>query len=455
MHSYGIGHGSDAGKEFGRSVSAAALGAMLTDEEIERICRQLGHRWRRRALPPAVTVRSMVYRGLHPDKSIATVLSDLASGGRDPHTHAPTDAAWCQARSRLPVALWPTLIELSAQRLIDLAARRHRYRDRPVYIVDGTSVSMPDTPTLVSAFGYANTRHGPSRFPVARLTALVLSGVEAVIDYRLEHYRTSEDEHFHHLWHRIPDGSICLCDRRFCSFYNLASLGARGIDVLTRLHQRRRPERLIDAGERLGPAEWLVTLDLNRQLRRRYNDPSLPEVIPVRLLRVRFKRGNLRRTLWLVTTLLDRTRYPRQNLITLYRRRWGIETRIGSLKTTLQLNVLRSKTPENVHCEIAATVLAHNLAWTLIHQAVKGTRVRADRVSFAGAVRTIVAFSPALRHATDFDRPLVYRRMLHHIRLQINRHRPNRIEPRLVKRDLRRYAFLKIPRQEARSKCLS
>jgi hypothetical protein len=281
----------------------------------------------------------------------------------------------------------------------------------------------------------------------------VLSNEE--IDSRLDHYRSCEDDHFHQMWHRLPSGCICLCDRRFCSFYNVAKLGARSIDVLTRLHQRRRPERLIAAGQRLGPGEWLVDLHLGAQLRTRYADPSLPEAVTVRLIRVRFRRGRTRRVLWLVTTLLDTSPYTRRQLIALYRRRWGIETRIGSLKTTLKLNVLRSKTAANVCSEVAATVLAHNLVWTLIHQAAENTRVPADRVSFAGAVRTIVTFSPALRQTTGFDRFLVYLKMLHHIRRHTNRPRPGRIEPRLVKRDLRRYGFLKIPRHQARLNCLS
>lgn len=455
MCSHCIDQSARGGEEFGESVSLSALEQVLSNEEIDLICRRLGHRWRTRALPPATTVHAMLYRGLHPDKSIATVLADLAAARVDPHVHAPTDAAFCQARARLPKDLWPSLIHRSVQRLIHLAGDRHRFHGRPVYIVDGTALSMPDTTSLVTAFRYADTRHGPSRFPVARLTAIVRSGVEAVIDYRLDHYRSSEDAHFHQMWHHLPKGSICLCDRRFCSFYNLATLKARGIDVLTRLHQRRQPERLIAAGARLGPGEWLVGLTLAPQLRKRYADPSLPEVLTVRLIRVRFTRGHTRRVLWLVTTLLDPDPYTRHGLIALYRRRWGIETRIGTLKTTLKLNVLRSKTPDTVRSEVAATILAHNLVWTLIHQAVQHTRIPVDRVSFAGAVRTVVAFSPLLRQVTGRDRLIVYLKMLHHIRRQTNRHRPHRLEPRRIKRDPVRYPFLQIPRDLARRNCLS
>jgi len=439
---------------FRRSVPPAALQDLLSDTEVETICHRLGHTWRRRIFGPAVTVRSMVYRSLHPDKSIRAVLADLAAAD-DRLEGPPADASWCQARSRLPAPLWPALIRRSVRRLARLAGHRGGYHGRPVYLVDGSTVSMPDTPQLVEAFGYANTKHGPSRFPVARITFLVRAGAEAVCDYRLDPYRTGEDAQFHALWHGVPSGCILLFDRRFCSFYNLAKLRGRRIDVVSRLHQCRRAERLILHGRRLGKDEWLVHLDLDRKLRKRYADPSLPKRLRVRLIRVRFTHGTKRRRLWVVTTLLNPIRYPRRDLVALYRRRWGIETRIGSLKTTLGARVLRSKTPAGVRSELAATVLAHNLVWTLIHQAANQTGTPADRISFVGAIQTVLAFRPVLRAAPPIQRRQRYRLMLQHIAHHTHPHRPGRTEPRLVKRGLRRYGFLKIPRDQARQECLS
>lgn len=439
----------------------AALQAFLSDEEVETICRQLGHTWRDRSLPPGVTARSVVYRSLHPDRSIAAAVADLAAARADSAAEAavsddaPSASAWCQARDRLPLALWPRLHRRSVERLRDAAGAAHVVFGRPLYIFDGSTVSMPDTPALVEAFGYADTKHGPSRFPVARFAVLLLAGVEAACAWRLDPYRTSEDAQFHHLWDTLPEGCICLFDRYLASFYNLATLHNRGIDVVTRLHQRRRPDRLIAAGRRIGKDQWLVRLDLSRQLRRRYDDPSLPAYLTVRLIRVTFRRGGKRHRLWLVTTLLDPKRYPRAALVDLYRRRWGIETRLDTLKTTLALNVLRSKTVLGVAHEVAATVLAHNLVRTLIHQAARQTDTPADRISFAGAVKTVLAFSTALRHAEPDRRRMLYAQMLRQIARRRNPYRPGRSEPRLIKRDPVRYNYLRIPRDEARRKCLS
>lgn len=449
-----IDRAARSAQEFRCAFPLAALGEFLSDAEIEAIVRQYRKGLRHRVFTPGLTVRAMTYRGLFPDRSIRALLADLAPH-LPPTTDVPTASAFCQARSRLPKKVFPILIQRSADRLQRLAGHRHLFHGRPLFVVDGTSVSMPDTAPLVRAFGRAKTRHGLSRFPVARLTVLTRHGLQSVVDYRLGPYRDCEDAHFQAMWDRMPSGSICLHDRRFGSFYNIAKLTARGIDLLGRMHQRRDPQRLIKAGKKIGPNEWIVPLRLSPQLRRRYHDPTLPEVILVRLIRVRFRRGKTVHVLWLYTTLLDPRMYPRRQLVRLYRQRWGIETRIGSLKTTLQLNVLRSKTPANVRSEVAATILAHNLVWTVIHQAAHGTRTRADRVSFTGAVRTILAFSPLLRVADGQDRLALYLRMLGHIAADRIPYRPNRIEPRLVKREPVRYAYLRIPRDEARRKCLS
>ena len=432
----------------------AALSELLSDDEIETICRELGHHWRDRRLPPGVTVRSMVYRGLHPDHSIKATLADMAAA--DPGIgEAPADGSWCDARSRLPKELLPRLVQRSSRRLQKLVGKKHLYRGRPVYHFDGSSVSMPDTPELTEAFGYANTKHGPSRFPTARIAFLTLAGVEAVVGYCMDDYRTSEDKQFRALWSCIPRRALVVFDRFCSSFYNFAKLAARRIDVITRLHQRRNPEALIAQGKRIGKGQWIVPLTLWPQVRKQYNDPTLPEVVHVRLIRVRYQRGKEQRTVWLVTTLLDPKKHPRGEIVKLYRRRWEIETRIGSLKTTLEMAVLRSQTEWNVRKEVDAIVLAHNLTWTVIHQAACQEKVAASRISFSGAIKHILAFSTLLRFASANQRAAIYTNMLRAIARGANPHRPGRVEPRLVKRDRRRYGFLKEPRHVAREKCLS
>lgn len=439
---------------FSRPPGLAALEKVLSNRQIDTVSRQLGHTWRDRILPPSVTVRSMTYRALRPDKSIRGVLVDMAAADDRLQT-APAESSWCEARSRLPEGLLGALIEDAAEKTERFVGRFYRYAKRPVFIVDGSTLSMPDAPELVEAFGYADGKHGPSRFPVGRITFIVRAGVKGVRDYRFDDYRTGENTQLRQMWHRIPPGSICIFDKYLSSFYNLAKLRERGIDVVCPLHQRRDPAKLIAGGCRIGRNQWIVTLELARQSWKGYDDPWLPETLEVRLIRVLLAGKSKPDELWLVTTLLDHRRHRRRRVIRLYRDRWGIEGEIRSLKRTLQINVLRSKTLVGARYEVAATLLAYNLVWYLMHLAARKARVSAQRISFASAVKTVVAFSMRLRWADRLEREAIYDRMLRQIARYKNAYRPGRTEPRLVKRDPRRYGFLKIPRAQARQKCLS
>jgi len=242
---------------FPHGVQVAALQELLSDQEVDLICHHLGHTWRDRIFTPAVTVRSMVHRALNPDKSIRAVLTDLAVAD-ERLKQTPADASWCEARSRLPEELWAELLRYSVERLKGLTSDQFLYKDRPVFLVDGSTLSMPDTPELVEHFGYSGCKHGLSRFPLGRITFIVLTGANCVWDYRFADYRTSEDTQLHQMWDRLPSDSICIFDRNFSSFYNLAKLLQRGIDSISRLHHQRDPDKLVSQGTPLGDNQWIV-----------------------------------------------------------------------------------------------------------------------------------------------------------------------------------------------------
>ena len=439
---------------FSQGIQVAALHELLGDDEIGLVCSQLGHTWRNRIFTPAVTVRSMVHRALNPDKSIRAVLTDLAVAD-DRIGQVPAGASWCEARSRLPEKLWAELLQHSVRRLEGLTAGQFLYQNRPVFLIDGSTLSMPDTPELVEHFGYSGSKHGPSRFPLGRITFVVQAGSDCVRDYRFAGCRTSETVQFHQMWDRIPSGAICIFDRHFSSFYNMAKLRRRRIDCISRLHHQRDPDELIAKGKCIGKNEWMVWLDLRPHRRKKYNDPTLPKRLGVRLIRQKFFRNGKPTLIWLVTTLLDAHRYSKKVVGELYRRRWGIETRIAELKTTLQMNVLRSKSALAVRYEVAATILAYNLLRIVIHQAAQQNETPPDRISFASAIKTVLAYSLPLRLAQPRERQEVYAQMLSDIAHCRNPARPGRVEPRMIKRDGKKYPWLRIPRALAREQCLS
>jgi len=446
-----IGSLRSAFKQKWGMVQVSAFAPLLSDEEIVEVCERLGHRWRQSAFPPSAVVRSMIYRGLHPDKSIRNVVEDLLAGeglGRVKHM---TESGWCQARSRLPGDLAPDLVRISAARAMDHFGADRRWLGREVYVADGSTVSMPDQPALVEAFGYAKTKRGTSRFPMARVVGLLDAGTRVICDYAVAPYAVSEVTMFRELLPDLPRGALWLGDDYFSSYVNFALSRRAGVDWACRLHHRRDGLKLVRTGKRLGPDDWRVTLHLSCSTQRQYPDCDLPSQITVRLIRVRYSYNGRRKSLWIVTSLLDPERYPRPEVVYLYRLRWGIETHYNYLKTTLGMAVLRSYTPQNLCSEIAAIILAHNLIWTLILEAVDATDIPVERISFAAAVKIVLAFSPRLSASGPSKRVRLYQRMLQRITRHRNPYRPGRHEPRMVKRVRKRYPPLTISRQEARN----
>lgn len=184
-----IDRSDDSHSDSSHRIQVAAFQELLSDHEIELVCRRLGHTWRNRIFTPGVTVRSMVHRALNPDKSIRAVLTDLMVVD-DRLIQTPADASWCEARSRLPEEVWPTLLRHSVNRLERLTSGQFLYRRRPVFLIDGSTLSMPDTPELVKQFGYSIGRRGLSHFPLGRITFMVLDGANGVWDYRFADFRT-------------------------------------------------------------------------------------------------------------------------------------------------------------------------------------------------------------------------------------------------------------------------
>lgn len=430
--------------------SLAEFDSILSDEEIFGLCDLLGHEWRESPLTPAVVVRSLVYRSLHPDKAIRHVVEALVAHGLLNQAEDVSDSGWCQARSRLPEKIFTALVTKSLKKAMARFGINRRSFGREVYIVDGSTVSMPDEGGLVDTFGYFKGKHGNSRFPVARLVALLHAGTHLIADWRVAPNLTSELELFRELLPSIPPHSIWVGDVYFSTFPDFTFSLRAGVDWVTRLHWRRDPKKLIGAGKRLGKNDWLVTLEVSVPTRRTHADQDLPHSITVRLIRYPYRHRGAWKILWLVTSLLDPKQYPRDEIIALYGLRWGIETHYSYLKTTLELSVLRSKTAKNIHLEIGAIMLAHNLVWMLMHEAGEVVEVPVERISFKGTIQTVIAHADRLRNATPHQRPYRYRAMLCRIAKHRNRHRPGRHEPRLIKRETVRFGYLRTSRKEAR-----
>jgi len=421
-----------------------------------------GYRWRDRIWNPVWTFWTFLVQVLHAGSScreaVALVLAEQAS--QFPREISPDASAYCQARQRIPSSIFVTALQKVGRSLHDRARAELLWQGRRIYLVDGSSCSMPDTPSLQEAFGQPDGQKDGCGFPVARLVALFCWATGAVLDVAIGAYRRSELTLVPALWEHLGRGEIVLADRFYCTYVVLADLLARGCDGVFRLHGGRSRTLDFRRGRRLGPDDRRMTWERPTICPRglsREQWMSLPEHLTIRVLRFATATPGFRsQTIVVATTLLDPLTYPRLEIAALYGDRWTVELRLRDIKTTLQMEVLRSKSPDVVGKEILMHLLAYNLIRALMWQAADQHGRPLHRLSFAGTLAHLNALMPYLwlQAGTRRFAPL-HALLLEWIARDTLALRPGRIEPRAVKRRPKQYDLLNKPRQQLRQALLT
>jgi hypothetical protein len=292
-------------------------------------------------------------------------------------------------------------------------------------------------------------------FPLARLVAVISLDCAAVLEVATGPYKgkqTGESALFRTLLQSVEKEDVLLADRYYASYWMIALLLARGVDSLFRQHQLRKID--FRSGLRLGHEDHVIVMKKPDQPPDWMDEAAyerMPETLTVREVRIRVcQRGFRVRKLVLVTTLLDAQLYNKHELALAFRHRWNVELDLRSIKQTMNMSVLRCKTPEMVRKEIWMHLLAYNLVRTVMAEAAARAGIEAREVSFAGAVQTINAWVPFLMMADADDRQALMEVLLKAIARHRVGTRPDRYEPRAVKRRAKPIALLTVPREEAR-----
>lgn len=343
----------------------------------------------------------------------------------------------------------------SGRRLAENSEHGWLWKGRRVKVVDGSGLSMPDTKENQKE--YPKHSHLPPGvgFPTMRLVVVFNLAVGVVLDAAMGRFRgkrTGELSLFRTLDDAFEPGDVVLADRLFSDFWDVARLLKRGIDVVMRMHAGRSKVSFGGRGHSTGNRRiWWRKKQRPEWMSKEEYD-ALPEWIRLRALRVDVRqRGFRTRRLVLVTTLTDAQAYPAADVAELYRRRWQAELNLRSLKTTLQMDILRGKTPDVVRKEVWAHFLVYNIVRGLMAEAASSVGIRPDEVSFKGALQTFNAFLPhLLAAATAEEAAARWAAMLKAISQHRVGNRPDRYEPRAIKRRHKRYPNLRVPREDAR-----
>lgn len=412
---------------------------------------------RERIFTPQVTFWAFVAQVLTPGSPCREMVRRIEAwwqhGSRGAVELSGSTSAYCQARARLDLAA----LELIAQHLCwslerNVLAAERWLAGRVVKIVDGTNLSMPDTEANQTAWPQPSSQKASLGFPMMKLVGLFSLSSGALLETARGSLHVHESLLFRELWKKLQAGDIILADRGFCSYGALASLQARGVDSVMRVHQARATD--FRRGKVLGPDDRLVTWQKPGQRTEAWSEEefaALPETFALRLIRLRVAaKGYRTRTVVLVTTLTDPAIYAAEALRELYGERWQVELHFAQIKTMLAMDVLRCKSPEMIEREVAIHRIAYNLVRSLMQRSAHLHRVALGRMSFKGSLDTVRHWAAVIAAAGAKPRKQdqLIDQMLAAMARDPVTERPGRSEPRARKRRPRNYQLLTKPRHQ-------
>ena len=436
-----------------RSFELKAVGAEVFRAacSVEWIRRVLGDVEQRRRIYDAATTW-LIFLGqvLSPDRSCRNALAQARSAGLIGAKASVHTGAYCQARERLPEEVLHTVATGLGAELAHAERSKDRWHGRRVIVSDGSSVSMPDTPANQAEYPQPGGQAAGCGFPVMYLVALMSLASGALLDFATGGGAGNELALWRQLWPLLSPGDIALGDRKYCGYADLVMLRARGVDVLARLGKRKTDFR---KGLIFGVLDHLTVWHCPKKPPAWLGTQQLPATLTVRELRFRVEVPGFRaETVTLVTTLTDAEMYTKDDLADLFFQRWQVELRLRDIKNMLGMNVLRTTTPSRVRKELWMFLAGYNMLRTLMYAAAQKGGVPVARMSFQGCRQRLLGAAARAGTARDFRR--LYRRLIRDIAKDQNPDRPNRIEPRAVKRRPKQYDLLNQPRAVLRKRLL-
>ena len=372
----------------------------------------------------------------------------LELGGADPISSE--DGAYCIARQRLPETLFTQALRTTAAAGDQIATAAAFLAGRPVKLVDGTIVTLPDTPQNQEAYPQVSTMKKGCSFPIMRVVAIfsLLSG--AILAAGCGSHYVSEFRLFYDLLAHLAQGDIVIADRGFGNYPLLALLLSMDVDLIARSSRKIDGRR---RRKRLGKNDWLVSWkkSANRSaVIPKDQFDGFPAELTVRIVRGSLHQKGFRvHQITVVTTLLDPQKYPAADILRAYLRRWRMEMCLDDIKTTLSMAMLSCKSPAMVRKEMFMHLIVHNLIRYTMAYAATQHGADLERLSFKGTVDALRQFTQAMAQARSKKKRCdLWNYLLRILVSDLVPDRPGRVEPRAIKRRSKKYDRLNVPRHQ-------
>lgn len=434
---------------FSSSIDSLEYFNLLTSDELLKEVEARLPEHRVRVFPPTETLSLFLAQVMSPDHSCQQTVNQaaidrLAIGLPACSTHT---GAYCKARQRLPQELVSHLTQFLGTQISDLTPDAWRWRQRRVLLADGTTATMPDTENNQQQFPQQGRQLPGLGFPICRLVGITCLGSGALLNAAIGKFNgkgSGEQGLLRSIQDTFQPGDVLLGDAFYATYFFIAEMIARGVDLVMEQQGARRRSTDFRRGKSLGERDHLIHISKPVIKPNWMSDEAYqkaPESIRVRECHT---GGRL-----LVSTLCDRSIHKLE-LGKLYQQRWHVELDIRQIKETMGMNILSCRSPEMVTKEIWTTLLAYNLIRLMMAQSAVLADIKPRNLSFKHCVQLWLAWRQRYPLTNELD----YRQLFQLMSQQRVGNRPGRSEPRAVKRRPKAYPLLTKPRHEARQHVL-
>ncbi|MEH1918800.1 IS4 family transposase [Nostoc sp.] len=427
---------------------------LLPETTIRLAISELKIKYKKRLFDPLITLWAFLSQVLDTDKTCHNAVSKIIAHLAESEVEVPsTDtSAYCQARARLPEKLLENIFNFSAQSLEEKVRPEYLWRGRNVKVIDGSTVSMPDTVENQKEYPQPSTQKEGCGFPIAKIGVIFSLVTGAAVALCIDVLNTHDIKLARRLYGFLKPNDVLLGDRAFCAYADMVTITKLDCDAIFRKHQSRTTT--MQKGKIVGDCDKLVTWYKPKTCPKGLNKDefdALPPSITVREIYYYIVIPGFRtQQVSLITTLLDKATYSTLEIVGLCGKRWDVELDLRHLKTTLGMDVLRCKSPSMVRKEIYVYLLAYNLLRSLMWSAGTTYTTPPLRLSLQSTRHHLIHFIPKLLAATPQKRLRIYLILLKVIAHKAVPDRPGRSEPRVRKRRPKAYPLMTKPRHELR-----
>ena len=418
---------------------------LLTSPDLLEVVEESLPDHRERFYPPTETLSMFMAQALNDDRSCQKAVNNYVvnriKSGLSPISTAT--GAYCNARQRLPLNLIMQIHQCTNKLLTKQLPQQWLWHGRKVRLVDGMSVTMPDTKENQEKFPQHSNQGDGLGFPICRIVGVLCLSSGIVVRALVSKFSgkgSGEQTLLRNMLDCFDAGDIVVGDALFSSYFLWAYLLSHQIDGVFEQMGSRKKSTDFRKGKRLGEKDHLIEL-IKPKVKPDWMVQEDYDKAPEKLIIRELKTGGK----ILVTSLLSAKKISKKMLQNLYRRRWEIEVNFRHLKTTMKMDSLSCKTPDMIEKEIWIYFLAYNLIRLLMAQAAVIGHLSPVDISFKHTLQLWTDWNQG-NNKIDADIQILFTLIL---QKRVG-NRPGRIEPRAIKQTHQKYPKLQLSRDQAR-----